>query len=120
VRPATPPPDFDLDLALSSLARMRSAGATRLLFSHFGPVTDVDSTLERSAEELKSWVAHISTLHSQGIDVDHAIAMVRDRDQEMRPEFYADSSLVQKFEELSSTEANVNGLYRWLDKQAED
>ncbi|MFN8102821.1 MAG: MBL fold metallo-hydrolase, partial [Mycobacterium sp.] len=39
VRPATPPPDFDLDLTLSSLAAMRAVRPTRLLFSHFGPVT---------------------------------------------------------------------------------
>lgn len=119
VRPATPPPDFDLDLALSSLARMRSAGATRLLFSHFGPVTDVDATLERSAEELRAWVDQVSQLHGQGIEVDHAIAMVRERDQLEHPDFYADPDVVLKFDELSSIEANVNGIYRWLDKQAQ-
>ena len=119
VRPATPPPDFDLDLALTSLTRMRAAGASRLLFSHFGPVTDVDSTLERSAEELRSWVASIDTLHARGIEVDHAVAMVRDRDKQARPDFYADQDLVAKFEELSSVQANVEGVYRWLDKHRE-
>lgn len=119
VRPATPPPDFDLDLALSSLARMRDAQATRLLFSHFGPVTDVDATLERSADELRSWVSSIGTLHAQGIEVDHAIAMVRERDQQARPGLYADTDLLTKFEELSSLEANVNGVYRWLEKHSE-
>lgn len=119
VRPATPPPDFDLDLALSSLARMRAAGATRLLFSHFGPVTDVDATLERSAEELRIWVDQVSVLHGQGIEVDHAVAMVRERDELAHPEFYADPDRVLKFEELSSIDANVHGIYRWLDKQGE-
>jgi glyoxylase-like metal-dependent hydrolase (beta-lactamase superfamily II) len=118
VRPATPPPDFDLELALSSLARMRAAGATRLLFSHFGPVTDVDATLERSAEELRAWVDQVSVLHGQGIEVDHAVAMVRERDQAEHPDFYAHPEVALKFEELSSLEANVNGIYRWLDKQA--
>ena len=119
VRPATPPPDFDLDLALTSLTRMRAAGASRLLFSHFGPVTDVDATLERSTEELRSWVASIDTLHARGIEVDHAVAMVRDRDKQARPDFYADQDLVAKFEELSSVQANVEGVYRWLDKHRE-
>ena len=119
VRPATPPPDFDLDLALSSLQRMRAAGATRLLFSHFGPVTDVDATLERSAEELRVWVDQVSVLHGQGIEVDHAVAMVRERDELAHPEFYADPDRVLKFEELSSIDANVHGIYRWLDKRAE-
>ncbi len=38
LRPATPPPDFDLTLALSSLRAFRDLQPTRLLFSHYGPV----------------------------------------------------------------------------------
>src|SRR6478735_12308355 len=41
LRPATPPPDFDLDLALDSLRMFAALAPTRLLFSHFGPVDEV-------------------------------------------------------------------------------
>ena len=41
---------------LGSLERMRERSPTRLLFSHFGPVTDVGTTLDRSVEELRLWV----------------------------------------------------------------
>lgn len=116
VRPATPPPDFDLDLALDSLARMRSAGANRLLFSHFGPVDDVTDTLDRSVEELRYWVDAVRQAHQQTPDVDHAIAMVRERDRERHPQFYADEARVLKFDELSGVGANVNGIIRWLDR----
>jgi glyoxylase-like metal-dependent hydrolase (beta-lactamase superfamily II) len=118
VRPATPPPDFDLDLALTSLARMRDADARRLLFSHFGPVTDVRSTLDRSEEELRVWVDDVATAHAATPDVDHAIAMVRERDRERHPAFYADPDRVQKFDELSGVGANVHGIIRWLDRDA--
>ena len=117
LRPATPPPDFDLDLALSSLQRMREAGAQRLLFSHFGPVGDVDSVLERSAEELQRWVAIVREAVAVSPDVDHAIAMVRENDRLNNPAFYADPDVVLRFEELSSLAANVNGIARWLEKQ---
>lgn len=117
VRPATPPPDFDLDLTLSSLARMRDAGAQRLLFSHFGPVTDVAGTLERSEEELRLWVEEVAAVHAVEPDVDHAIAMVRDRDRERNRSFYSDESRTLKFEELSSVAANVKGIIRWLDNR---
>ena len=60
-----------------------------------------------------------SVLHGQGIEVDHAVAMVRERDELAHPEFYADPDRVLKFEELSSIDANVHGIYRWLDKRAE-
>ena len=56
LRPATPPPDFDLDSALASLERFRALRPSRLLFSHYGPVEPVGETLDRSAEELRLWV----------------------------------------------------------------
>jgi hypothetical protein len=96
---------------------MRDAGAQRLLFSHFGPVADVDAILERSQEELKRWVAVVREAYAVTPDVDHAIAMVREHDRLTHPDFYANPDLVLRFEELSSLEANVTGVTRWLDKQ---
>lgn len=117
VRPATPPPDFDLDLTLSSLARMRAAQATRLLFSHFGPVTDVDPTLERSEEELRYWVEAVEEVYAVEPNLDHAIAMVHEKDRARHPAFYADADRVRKFDELSGVGANVHGIVRWLDNR---
>jgi len=117
VRPATPPPDFDLDLTLSSLDRMRQAQANRLLFSHFGPVTTVAETLDRSEEELKLWVEVVEQVHAVEPSLDHAVAMVKERDRERNPGFYDDEDRVRKFEELSSVAANVNGIVRWLDRR---
>jgi glyoxylase-like metal-dependent hydrolase (beta-lactamase superfamily II) len=56
LRPATPPPDFDLDTALASLRMFAALGPTRLLFSHYGPVGQVSETLDRSTEEITVWV----------------------------------------------------------------
>ena len=116
VRPSTPPPDFDLDLTLSSLARMQDARADRLLFSHFGPVTQVADTLDRSREELLRWVDTVRAARAATPDLDHAIAMVQERDRALYPEFHSDAARSAKFEELSSTEANVTGILRWLDR----
>lgn len=116
VRPSTPPPDFDLDLTLSSLRRMQDAGADRLLFSHFGPVTEVADTLDRSREELLRWVDLVRTAREITPDLDHAIAMVQERDRELHSTFHSDPERSAKFEELSSVEANVAGIVRWMDR----
>ena len=116
VRPATPPPDFDLGLALDSLRRMREAGPTRLLFSHFGPVTDVELVFDQSEEELRYWVEQVSQAYHAGMDLEHAIAMVKEKDRERHPAFYTDDERAVKFEELSSTGAQVSGIWRWLEK----
>jgi len=52
LRPATPPPDFDLSTALESLRMFAALRPVRLLFSHYGPVGAVRETLDRSAEEI--------------------------------------------------------------------
>jgi glyoxylase-like metal-dependent hydrolase (beta-lactamase superfamily II) len=118
LRPATPPPEFDLDSALASLERMRERLPRRLLFSHFGPVTEVGVTLDRSVEELRLWVELVREARLEGLDLDHAVVRVRDRTAQR----YAVRSLPDvehKLEVLSSTEADVAGIWRWLDRQSE-
>ncbi len=115
VRPATPPPDFDLDLAIASMRRFQAAAPNRLLFSHFGPVTAVSDTLERSIEELQRWVSDVQQARQVVEDVDHAIAMVRERAAARYPAFEADAAVAEKFEHLSSVAANVTGIWRWLE-----
>ena len=116
VRPSTPPPDFDLDLAIASIERMRAALPTRLLFSHYGPVDDVSLTLDRSIEELHLWVEMVREARDRNFDLDHAVAMVIEQSQVRLPAFHDDADVVLKFEELASTAANVAGISRWLDK----
>jgi glyoxylase-like metal-dependent hydrolase (beta-lactamase superfamily II) len=113
--PGTPPPDFDLDLALNSLARMRELGSTRLLFSHYGPITRVDESLERAEEELRVWVGLVREARSEKMDLDHTLALVRDRTRERYATLLARPEIAAKFEALSSSVANVVGISRWLE-----
>lgn len=118
LRPATPPPDFDLEAALASIARFASLGPSRLLFSHYGPVSDVAATLERSAEEISVWVSHTRAARGAGMDLDHAVEAVRQRTMSryssLAPD--ADPAVAEKFERLSGAAANVSGIWHWLDK----
>ncbi len=114
VRPATPPPDFDLDLALASMDRMSDVSPNRLLFSHYGPVTDVNDVLGRSREELIRWVELVREARVEQMDLDHAVAMVKERTQSAALADLSDEES-QKWEILSSTAANVAGISRWLD-----
>jgi glyoxylase-like metal-dependent hydrolase (beta-lactamase superfamily II) len=118
LRPATPPPDFDLGVALDSLRTFAALQPTRLLFSHFGPVTDVLQTLDRSAAEISVWVEETRRAHRAGLDLDHAAAMVaertRQRYQVTGPD--GDPEVAAKFERLSGAAANVAGIMHWLNK----
>lgn len=118
LRPATPPPDFDLEVALASLRKFGDLQPTRLLFSHYGPVTDVAGILDRSAEEIRVWVEKTRQARAAGLDLDHAVAMVREQTLSRYASLRADSdpTVAAKFERISGARANVDGIWHWLDK----
>jgi glyoxylase-like metal-dependent hydrolase (beta-lactamase superfamily II) len=117
VRPATPPPDFDLEQALGSLRKFGALRPTRLLFSHYGPVNAVDETLRRSAEEILVWVDETRRARDAGQDLDHAVAMVAERTRQRYAAFRDDGhEAAARLERLSGTPGNVAGIMRWLDK----
>jgi len=119
-RPATPPPDFDLEVALDSLKMFAALRPARLLFSHYGPVEAVDDALERSADEIKLWVSETRNARSTGLDLDHAVAMVAERTRERYAIFApdADPALAAKYSHVAGPASNVAGIMRWLDKAA--
>jgi glyoxylase-like metal-dependent hydrolase (beta-lactamase superfamily II) len=118
MRPATPPPDFDLAVALESLRTFAALQPARLLFSHFGPVTAVGEALERSAAEINVWVEETRRARQARLDLDHAAAMVAERTRQRYAALAddADPDVAAKVERVSGTAANVAGIMRWLDK----
>jgi glyoxylase-like metal-dependent hydrolase (beta-lactamase superfamily II) len=123
VRPATPPPDFDLEVALATVHRFAALRPSRLLFSHYGPVTAVEETLERSAEEIRVWVDETQRARAAGLDLDHAVAMVVERTKSRYAAFgpEADPALAVKLDRISGSALNVSGIMHWLDKtEAQD
>jgi glyoxylase-like metal-dependent hydrolase (beta-lactamase superfamily II) len=115
LRPSTPPPDFDLDLALASIARFRDVGPNRLLFSHFGPVEDVQASLDRAEEELRLWVELVRDARASALDLDHAVQRVTEKTAERYAAYLSNPHVTDKFEHLNATAANIAGINRWLD-----
>ncbi len=111
--PATPPPDFNLDEALHSLNVFAERSPQRLLFAHFGAALEPDVMLERAQSVLSHWVEDIEAVRNAGSDLDHAVALFDQR--------AAESALQTPsvLEELTSVEANVHGVWRYLDKRDE-
>jgi glyoxylase-like metal-dependent hydrolase (beta-lactamase superfamily II) len=55
LRPATPPPEFDLERAVASIERIRERARSILLFAHFGPLRDVEATCDLAIRRLREW-----------------------------------------------------------------
>ncbi len=118
--PATPPPEFDLDVALESLRLFRSLQPTRLLFSHYGPVDAVDQTLQRSAEEIQVWVeaTRAAKRAGLGLNLDHAAAMVRERTRQ-RYAVMQDPEAAARYERTAPAAGNVAGILFWLGRSGQ-
>src|SRR5262249_14731435 len=117
-RPATPPPDFDLDVALESLRMFAALEPARLLFRHCGPVMGAAEALGRSAEEIRLWGGGARRARQAGLDLDRAVAMVAERTRD-RYALYgpgADPELAAKYNRVAGAQSNVSGILRWLDK----
>jgi glyoxylase-like metal-dependent hydrolase (beta-lactamase superfamily II) len=118
MRPATPPPDFDLEVALASLRTFAALQPARLLFSHFGPVSAVQDALARSAEEIRLWVDETRHARKAAMDLDHAAAMVAQRTRARYRVLAenADPELAAKYDRIAGAPANVAGIMRWLER----
>ena len=74
LRPATPPPDFDLDLALASLRRFADQRPTGIALAHYGLVPgDPLELLEEADATLRSWAEEAERAWRGGEDIAGAL-----------------------------------------------
>jgi glyoxylase-like metal-dependent hydrolase (beta-lactamase superfamily II) len=119
LRPATPPPDFDLGLAIASVERIREAARSTLLFAHFGPIADVDRTCDLAVRRLQQWTDAVRGAMRSTTDLDE-IVEVLSREAARETITGAQSQLdLDRLETLAGVRMNAMGIVRYLSKQAE-
>ena len=119
LRPATPPPDYDLELAVDSIERIRGLASELLLFSHFGPVRDVDRVCDLAVKRFRDWTEATRVALDRGADLDE-IVEVLERVARDDVATGAEAPLdVARFETLSSTRMNAMGIVRYWTKRRE-
>ena len=112
-RPATPPPEFSLELALDSIERLRGLGAARMFPTHFGALPDVQQAFDRGAEEMAQAVAAAIPIVEAGGDIEEVAAALRAR----RP-VSSDRSSAERLDRASSDRLNAAGIHRYLTRRA--
>jgi glyoxylase-like metal-dependent hydrolase (beta-lactamase superfamily II) len=119
LRPATPPPEFDLELAIASIERIRQAAGSTLLFAHFGPIADVDRTCDLAVRRLHEWTEAVRGAMSSTTDLDE-IVEVLSREAARETVTGAESQLdLDRLETLAGVRMNASGIVRYLTKRAE-
>jgi glyoxylase-like metal-dependent hydrolase (beta-lactamase superfamily II) len=113
LRPATPPPDFDLDQAITSLHRFAERRPEGLALAHYGLLADGAAEVLAEAEEtLRRWAAVAEQAWRQGDDIAAAL----------EKEFSGNLDGVEpaqrkKLETLNGVHSNAAGFRRWLEKR---
>ena len=110
LRPATPPPDFDLDQALTSLQRFAARRPAGIALAHYGLVPDPSTILEEASETLRTWAGVAEQAWREGRDI--AVALEDAFTAELAN---VDPAQREKLETLNGVHSNAAGFRRWLE-----
>jgi glyoxylase-like metal-dependent hydrolase (beta-lactamase superfamily II) len=111
LRPATPPDDFDLDLAINSLHKFRDVHPTQVVLTHFGPAGDPDEVISEAEDRLREWCTVAERAYAEAPTLEHIEQALRD---EVSQSLDADPERRQMAHVLNGTESNAAGLLRWM------
>jgi glyoxylase-like metal-dependent hydrolase (beta-lactamase superfamily II) len=119
LRPATPPPDFDLEQATASLRRFAELRPEMVVLTHYGPVDHPLETLSEAEEMLHQWVEvaerTMRASEEAGIvEVAAALADVFAKAPDGLPE-----AVRGKFEVLNGVHSNAAGIVRYLSQRSQ-
>jgi glyoxylase-like metal-dependent hydrolase (beta-lactamase superfamily II) len=114
LRPATPPPDFDLDLALGSLRRFADHRPAGIALAHYGLVpVDPQELLGEAEDMLQAWAEEAERAWRAGEDIAAALdARFAQKLDHLEPE------VRRRLETLNGVHSNAAGLRRWLEQRA--
>ncbi len=110
--PTTPPPNFDLELSLTSLTRLMALQADRLYYTHFGRRKDARAHLEAYSRRLRLWVDTVLQGVEEGFN-----------EQEIRDQLARTDPHLRKIEGISGRDRlihessvlfSIQGIMRYL------
>lgn len=123
LRPATPPPDFDLERYVASIERIRGRARSRLLFAHFGPLGDVDATCDLAIRRVRDWAEVVGDAMTETDDPEelaHRLERAALDDIETGAEATLDLEMLEdRLRLLSSIRMNAQGIARYWRKRRE-
>jgi glyoxylase-like metal-dependent hydrolase (beta-lactamase superfamily II) len=119
LRPATPPPDIDVELAVDSIERINARAGSALMFSHFGPVREVDELCAIAADRIRAWAGIVRDAMAETDDLDRIAEILAARTAPEFDDAGASAEDRNRYEVLSSTKTNAAGLVRYWTKRRE-
>jgi glyoxylase-like metal-dependent hydrolase (beta-lactamase superfamily II) len=114
IRPATPPPDFDLVLAQRTLQRYRDLDPETVYLAHYGDVGPPQQALAEAQDRLAAWAETAEAAWREHDELDHVAETLAQRfADEVQPDS-SDPEAERRVELLSGIESNAMGLLRYF------
>lgn len=110
LRPATPPPDFDLQQALHSLQRFADRSPSGIALAHYGLIAEPLAILDEAKDTLTRWAEVAEVAWRDGRDIAAALDESFGSDLDG-----VDPAIREKLETLNGIHSNAAGFKRWLD-----
>jgi len=114
LRPAAPPPDFDLEQAVSSLHRFAELRPQQVVLTHYGPVPDPMGTLADAEDALRAWVAVAERVLRESEEAGAEEVAAALADAFLGAMAAVPAELRQKVETLNGIHSNAAGISRYL------
>lgn len=116
-RPATPPPEFNLEMALDSIERVRASGADAVWLTHYGPVDGtVDGACDQAGDALRQWAEWVERARASTREVDGVTKSVQEQDRKEMAG-HLNEQAANRMEMTTSYRMNVSGYMRYFDKR---
>lgn len=119
IRPATPPPDFDLVLAHRTLRRYQDLNPSVVYLAHYGAVDPPLGALAEADERLRLWADTAEAAYAEHSELDHVTETLAQRFADEIDATSDDPDARRRVELLSGYASNAMGLIRYFDLRAE-
>src|SRR5208282_4671862 len=110
LRPSTPPPDFDLGQALTSLEKFAARRPSGIALAHYGLLEQPEELLAEAEETLRLWAETAEKAYREGSDIADALAH---RFDPLLGD--VDAAHKEKLDIMNGVHSNAAGFRRWLE-----
>jgi glyoxylase-like metal-dependent hydrolase (beta-lactamase superfamily II) len=111
IRPATPPPDFDLVLANRTLERYKTLAPATVYLAHYGAVDPPLDALDEASERLATWMSVAERAYQEHSELDHVTETLAQRFADEMP---TDPEQAERVSLLSGFRSNAMGMLRYF------
>jgi glyoxylase-like metal-dependent hydrolase (beta-lactamase superfamily II) len=115
LRPSTPPPDFDLDQALTSLSKFAARRPSAIALAHYGLLEDPEELLAEADGTLRQWAETAEQAFRDGRDIADALAA---RFDPLLGDI--EPAHKEKLDIMNGVHSNAAGFRRWLEGRQAD